>query len=357
MWSHEHIIKLEIGKKIVKLSNNADYLIKMIHKLRNELASVDIFLPSIQIVYNKELKDNEYICYWGIEWLKGTINNINEFYQIFANKAQLYGEWDWGKDNIKEILRDCIESIENENYQDAYEDYQTVYYIARIQGYNKECIQALTEVSGLLLALGEYSKSSCYADAAIKLCRELDIIDPALKCQAYLNNANIAKIQGLLPISGILFWQCALIAQKGNNSLFLFLSLLGMAECSALTAHYHHAINYYKQALHLLSHSPCSSIVANKIYATMIGLYDTLENMQDKSAKLESRRSLIGLFRNALISIVEILLTSMGHAAIVSLFGIQGGTALISFGTRYALNDAVFNAPTVIGDVKRLTLK
>ena len=369
MWKYDHIINLEIGSKIVEAantrtmvqklykSNNVDLLIAIIRQLREHLNSQGIFLPAIHIEENENLRYNEYMCYWGLEKFQGKINNLNEFYQILVNKAYQYEEWDWNKSAVRETLKDCLKLIKDEEYQDAFEYYQAAYYIARIKGYSKECVQALTEASGLLLSLGEDYLSSSYANAAIKLVDELGIIDPSLKCQTYLNNANIAKEQGFIPISYALFGRCANMAKSGNNSFFLFLSLLGMAECCAFEGMYKETIVYYKQSLDLLSHTYADPKVANEIYRNMIATYDYLVDSLDQKVNQSSKNSVLQRLQNIFISIAEELFVSLCSSALVNILGTRSGTALIAFGTQFNLKEPIFNGTTVVGEVKQLNLK
>lgn len=366
MWKYDHIINLEIGSKIVEAantrtmvqklykSNNVDLLIAIIRQLREHLNSQGIFLPAIHIEENENLRYNEYMCYWGIEKFQGTITYLNEFYEILENKAYQYEEWDRSRSSVRKLLQDCLGLIKDEEYQDAFEYYQVAYYIARIKGYSKECVQALTEASGLLFSLGEDYLSSSYANAATKLVDELGIIDPSLKCQIYLNNANIAKEQGFPPISYALFGRCAKIAKSENNSFFLFLSLLGMAECCAFEGMYKEAIDYYKHSLDLLSHSYNDLEVANEIYRNMIETYDYLIDSIEHQLSTDS---ILRKLRNMFILIAEKLFVSLCSSAFVNILGMRNGISLIAFGTQFNLKEPIFNGATVVGEVKQFNLK
>ena len=227
MWNSNYLIKLELGEGILKAANSSGYEAKLIldgiKHIRKELAKKGITLPSVKISDNTHIKNNEFICYWGIEKVHYSIDYFNELFDFIFNKAIEYSE------NSNATFSLALETIERDQFQIAYDAYKKLYYIARQKNDFHSAARALAEVSGIVANSGQKNFAIQLATVAVGYTESYNIVDQTLKCQAYLNLGNIQKCFDASKALAY-FEECSKIAYNSNQSQFLFFSLLGKAE-------------------------------------------------------------------------------------------------------------------------------
>lgn len=354
MWNSNYIIKFELGIGIVKAANSPDTRnlfkkkfgkepeddIKLIMEgtghIRKYLASIGITLPFVHFSDNSTLGPNEFICYWGIEKGHYSITYLEDLFDFIKNKASEYAEEEKGS------FQYALTAIGKDQNQQAYDSYKRLYYTARQKDDFFNSARALTEVSGIIAHNGNLNFAYQLASEAVRYVESDSIVDKTLKCQAYLNLASIMKSYNAgLAIE--YFMKCARVAYISGNSQFMFFAYLGLAETYTLLGNIRDAITNYEHSLDLINNTEATFIIQRK----MISLYKYLIDQSNRKTTTEDWRRRIS---DVLISITMEVCKNLCLSAIFKVFNIQGSGAIISFGTKYLVENNMFNAPTVIGE-------
>lgn len=361
MWNIKDIIKIEVGKGIVKAANSPDnrnYFIKLLGKekeddgklliqgaqgVRNALAKRGITLPIIRFTDNDSIKFNEFICYWGIEKGHYSIENISDLFDFIYNKAIEYSY-----ENRDNSLDESIHFIDKDRFQEAYDNYIKTYYNARQKDNFYVMCRCLTETSALLAQDGQLDLAVSFSKSAIDISDGCNIVDKTLKCQCLLNAAGVIKYKDAnIAISYLN--KCSEIAYKTNNSYFLFMALIEKAEIFAYHGKYESAIGAYKGCLSLSDNSNFT----NAIQKRMIALYQEIitEYKYKLTENKPSNKGLIHEIHSLIKTIIKDVAVNMGTSMIFKSFGIDGRfMSIFSFGQKINLSGNKFNGVTCIGD-------
>lgn len=361
MWNSENVIRLELGEAIIKAANSPDsrnwfkqlfgaplkddaqLILSGIKCIRNDLSKKGILLPSIQVCDNLHIKSNQFVCYWGIEKESYSISHLNDLFSFITNKAEEYGT-DIDKEDINDLLSEALIEIKEDNVQESYECYLEAYYFARKKNLYYECAQALTEVSGIVAANGQIELAGLYAKAAIQYSNMYNIVDRTLKCNAYLNAASIYKYSNPQYAKNQ-FANAGQIAFSLNNPVLVLFSLIGIAETNSYLGHIEDAISFYEKALIITRNN--NSKMTIKIQEAMLNLYHQLMEYRSNN---RSNINITNGFVKILNVITSCICYSLTDAVIFKLFAIEGGSSVISIGTKYNISNNNFNKPTMIGD-------
>lgn len=365
MWESNYIIKLELGKGIIQAANSSDtrtlierilnftpdddaqLILDGIKDIREELSSKNIILPSIRIVENTSIQENEFICYWGIEKGHYSISKLDDLFNFVRDKAVEYGKQE-SKQAIRKLLVDALESMRRNDYQIAYECYLKVYYFAKMKGYFYECAQALTEVSCIIASTGQVELAIQYSLKAVDFSQMHNVVDNTLKCQICLNAGSIYKgYDANYAIA--LFSEGGNIACSISNSYLFLISQLGLAEIYATRGNISYAIAIYDNALRLVEHT--NNEIALAIQREMIVLYRHLLTIKEGNV---SDTNLTKQFGKLLTKIAVNIGSSLFQAAVFKCLNIPGGIALFSIGEKFLVKDNIFNGIVVMGDNNNL---
>lgn len=363
MWNSNNIIRFEFGAGIIKAANSPDtrhlflkmfgsapnddakLIIEGIGHIRKHLANYGIVLPSIYLTDNNNIKDNEFICYWGIEQGHYSITLLSDIFDFIKNKAIEYAK----QENTPSTFAKALGFMEKDKYQLAYDTYKKLYYKARLEDDFYVSTRALTEVSSIIAYNDQIDFAIQLASVAVQYVDSYNIVDQTLKCQVYLNMASICKSYNT-GMSMAYFMKCTQIAYKSDNSQFLFFSLLGLAEIYTMMGHFHEAIEEYEKALNLVGDSGVAVLIQKK----MISLYKYLVTQGNSTSNKENIKS---QFYDLLKYIVKEVGASLCKAALFKILNIQGMGAMISVGTKYQIENNIFKSSAVIGNNNNLFKK
>ena len=361
MWNSNKVIRIEVGRWIVKESNSPDtrniiskwwngpkeddgqFLLTGTTNVRKSLANNHIHLPNIQFVDNSNIGSKEFICYWGIETGQYSLESLTDLFEFIYAKAVEYHNY-----NIDDDQK-LLSLIKKDKYQEAYNFYTKTYYKARINLDFHTCSRCLTEVAVIVAQNNQMEPAFQFAFSAINYAEGLNIVDAYLKCQCYFNAANLIKYSDSNNALQLLN-KCRGIAYKSGNSLFFFLANMTMAEICGYYKNFNLALDYYKTALNMVTDNSKATL---SIQSAMLHTYECLLNQTCQSIN-SVRPNWRNTVLNLTLSIVKQVFSSTVSGLIMKAFNIQGVFSLFTYGQSIELNDNIFNAPTCIGDNNKI---
>jgi tetratricopeptide (TPR) repeat protein len=374
MWQPDGtLIQIEVGAGIVKDATAPDErniidkilnqpapeegqnLVAYTQQLRDYLwRNENLFLPTINYRDDPQLQSNEVTIYFGLEVRRFTVTYINDIFNFLIQKFREYNAIPADINSIRQWLFSCLEYIQQENYQYAFEIYQKAYYHSVQHNYDYELIQCLSAIGNILLINGDVSSAATLLSRAAFISTSSNIVDASFKAQIALNAANIWRFDPTDLTQPLQFYlQACHVSYYCGNSTIFFLSLIGQAEIHYLSRNYNAALFTFEQAklMVLTQPNPANYQIAFNLQQNISAIWQHICYEQQHQQTGETTPASPSLFEEIKKVAISAIVNSVITAGVFKIFQVAGISAISIFGkSEYKFNQPIFNAPTVIGD-------
>ncbi|MEX0731096.1 MAG: hypothetical protein WED00_12295 [Aquisalimonadaceae bacterium] len=372
MWQFDKgLIQVEIGPGILQASTPPDkrslleklqgtsapeegqLLLEYSQTLREHLwQNEGLILPRINWTDNYGVDHDELIVYIGLNCQRFKIRNLEDIFNYLAYKVREYNQISSDKASLREVFESCLQDINNNKYQYAFEKHQKIYYHSFLQGFNYEIMRCLSESGAILLKNGDLVRAQAAFKAALPFINDPNIVEAHLKSQVAYNAGEAFKITQHFQDAYNCYLQAGLIAQDVEDTSLMFLSFVGLAETTYNMRMWDLTLHALEEAKKLIrtQPNPHRDTIASNLSDSMIEIYKQLRQ-QENNRQAASAPTLFNDFKR---EILKSLINSIVGAFTYKLFGVSGGTMLAIFGdsTEYTFNKETLFFKDVSGSVE-----
>ncbi len=368
MWDrNKSLIQVELGSTVVRASTEVDHrgllgklfgdappkegnvLIEGTAQLREFIQNThELQLPVVAYCENDKLGPTEIVIYFGIEFAQFSASSLNDLFQYIYTKTLEYNNFNSDRNALRQALHTCLEDISQDNYQDAYDRYQKIYYHAILQGIPFEIIRSISEAAQILLRNGAFDRAIPYLLSAVSLCENPEFVDITLKARVNYLAGEAFKMLGTYPTADQ-FYQVTLDhACRCEDSSLAFLALIGLAETS-------HTMGTLNRALHALREAKTLVLTeqnleryraALQLQESITAIYEQILIDDTKKGQVASDQPIFDQIKKQLLNcLVQTIVGTVVH----KLFGVSGTMMFSIFGStehKFEGNTVFVNRPS-----------
>lgn len=374
MWLPEGtLVQIEMSPGLAKTAtaaDNRDWLERMFgteppkegqlllaatQKLRDDLQCNDgLSLPSVSYRDDERLNANQVIIYFGIEIQTLSVRSLTDVLNAIRKKVYEYSPPPPNRHAIQQVFPLCLEDIDGDRYQDAFEKYKRLYYDSVMGNYEHEAVRCLSDAANIFLRNGRTDHAIALLERASIVCESPMVVDPRIKAQVAITAGNTYKRIGDISNAFQCFARAYQCARDAGLAELLFLVAVNLSEL-------HYRIKDYKNAVLLVNFA--TSLILSQPSNTdrfriALELRETIVRIQSEIIKAQERRTAPpasplfgGLMRSVLMSLVH----SVAKGTVFKLLGLNEGMPIVQLWGRtvFSLQHSVFHGPTMIGNDNR----